>query len=68
MGLGKMHYNFSTPIGLSVYFTATLLSVIVMLNILISVVSDVFDAFTMQRARLDTKTKSALLYDLGSLG
>lgn len=45
LGLGSMNYEFSTPVGVSVYFASTLLSVIVMLNILISVVSEIYAQF-----------------------
>ena len=68
LGLGSMDYTFSTGLGASVYFVGTLLSVIVMLNILISVVSDVYDEITMQRVKLDIPIRASLLYDLATMG
>ena len=45
LGLGSMEYKFETELGCFMYFLATLLSVIISLNVLISVVSDYYDLF-----------------------
>ena len=45
LGLGNLDYKFETPIGVSMYIVCTLLSVIIMLNILISVVSDYYEFY-----------------------
>ena len=46
------------------YFLATLISVIVMLNLLISVVGDYYDLFQMKKPKIDIKLKAKLLYEL----
>ena len=45
LGLGSMEYAFETTLGCFMYFLATLFSVIISLNVLISVVSDYYDLF-----------------------
>ena len=47
LGMGSMEYAFKTVIGCFLYFLATLISVIVMLNLLISVVGDNYDLLQM---------------------
>ena len=58
LGLGSMEYAFKTPIGAFMYFNATIILVIVMLNLLISVVSDYYEMFQMQKVKIEMRLKA----------
>ena len=47
LSLGSMEYKFTTKVGCFMYFLATLLSVIISQNVLISVISDYYDLYEM---------------------
>ena len=64
LGLGNLDYKFETPIGVSMYIVCTLLSVIIMLNILISVVSDFYEFYQSHRTRMEMQSQAEILYDI----
>ena len=61
--LGDNDYRFSTPLGLIIYYICTVFVQIAMLNIVISVVSDIYDRVQMSKKEVDLQTKAELLHD-----
>jgi len=61
--LGSNDYRFETPLGLILYFIFTVFVQIAMLNIVISVVGDIYDRVQKSKKEVDLQTKAELLYD-----
>ena len=65
--MGSKNYNFKTNIGCILYFMASLLISIIMLNMVISVVSDSYDRIQMSKKEEDMKSKADLLLEYSQL-
>jgi len=61
--LGYGEYKFRTAIGITFYFLATVFTNIVMLNMVISVVSDTFDKVQMTMKEQENKTRAEMLHE-----
>lgn len=60
----KENFDIMTPVGFFFFSLATLFMIVIMLNLLISIISDTFDRIQMDQKSIECRQRCQMIFDV----